>query len=78
LSAYHQKPISHSVAATGALSLSTKITKKGKINGQEFIIQPGTNQPIRGLKWKTQAATEKGVNRLVLSKFQLSPNLLSE
>ncbi|CAG8768178.1 202_t:CDS:1, partial [Ambispora leptoticha] len=50
LSAYHQKPLSRTVAATGALSLSTKIIKKGKINDQEFTIIPGTNLPIQGLK----------------------------
>ena len=77
LSAFHKKPISQSVAATGALSLSTKIIKKGKVNEQEFTISPGTNLPIRGLKEKTQAATEKGINRLVLSKYQSPPNLLS-
>lgn len=70
LSAYHQKPISRSVAATGALFSSAK---KGKINEQEFTLQPGTNLPIRGLKYKTQTATEKGVDRLVLSKYQTVP-----
>ena len=78
LSAYHQQPISHSVTATGALSLSAKVTKRGKVNEQEFIINPGTNLPIQGLKWKTQAATEKGIDRFVLSKYQSPPHLLSE
>lgn len=48
------------------------------MNEQEFIIKPGTNLPIEGLKWKTQAATKKGINRLVLSKYQSPPHLLSE
>lgn len=74
LSAYHQKPISHSVATTGALWLSTR---KGKINQQEFTIQSGTNLPILGLKWKIQAATKKGVDHLVLSKYQTAPLLSS-
>ena len=78
LSAYHQKPISRSVAATGSLSLSTKIIKRGKVNEQEFTIPVGTNLPISGLKWKAQAATEKGINRFVLSKYQSPPHLLSE
>jgi len=78
LSAYHQQPISHSVTATGALSLSAKVTKRGKVNEQEFIINPGTNLPIQGLKWKTQAATEKGIDRFVLSEYQSPPCLLSE
>ncbi|CAJ0915242.1 18529_t:CDS:1, partial [Entrophospora sp. SA101] len=39
---------------------------------------PGTNLPIGGLKPKVSAAMEKGINRLMLSKYQSSPNLLSE
>ncbi|CAI2175665.1 14109_t:CDS:2 [Funneliformis geosporum] len=50
LSAYYQKPLSQTVAATGALSLSTKIIKRGKVNEQEFTINPGTNLPVQGLK----------------------------
>lgn len=78
LSAYHQRPISRQVAATGALSLSTKIIKKGKVNNQEFAINPGTILPIEGLKWKTQVATDQGINRFVFSKYQSPPHLLSE
>lgn len=76
LSALYQKPIAKEVAATGALTL-TKYFKKGKINGKEIQLVVETNLPIKGLKEKVAACVEKGINRLVLSKYQSSPNLLS-
>ena len=78
LSAIYQKPIDSKVASTGALSISTKRKKWGKVNGQEFQLVPGTNLPIGGLKHKISAAIEKGVDCFVLSKYQTSPYLLSE
>jgi len=75
LSSLHQKPISSKVAATGALIMQEQ---KGIVNKQEIVLAPGTNLPIAGLKEKTMACAEKGINRLVLSKYQTSPNLLVE
>jgi len=75
LSALHQKPISHQVAATGTLTTSKS---KGTVNGQKIILEQGTNLPITGLKEKTMACVEKGINKLVLSKYQSSPNLLTK
>lgn len=77
LSALYQKPIAKEVAATGALTLNKRF-KKGKINDEEIQLVSGTNLPINGLKEKVAACVEKGINRLVLSKYQSSPNLLSE
>jgi len=73
LSALHQKPISSKVAATGILIMQEQ---KGIVNKQEIVLAPGTNLPIAGLKEKTMACAEKGINHLVLSKYQTSPNLL--
>jgi ATP-dependent Lon protease len=73
LSTLHQKPISRSVAATGTLIMSEQ---KGTVNGREIILAPGTNLPIAGLKEKVIACAEKGINKLVLSKYQSPPNLL--
>ncbi|CAG8504891.1 5622_t:CDS:10 [Racocetra fulgida] len=73
LSVLHWKPISRQVAATGTLGMSEQ---KGTINGQEIILPPGTNLPIAGLREKIIACAEKGINKVVLSKFQSSPNLL--
>jgi len=73
LSALHKKPISSQVAATGTLIMSEQ---KGMINGQEIILAPGTNLPIAGLKEKVVACVEKGIDRVVLSKYQSPPNLL--
>lgn len=73
LSTLHQKPISNKVAATGVLIMSEQ---KGIVNGQKIVLAPGTNSPITGLKEKTTACVEKGINHLVLSKYQTSPNLL--
>ncbi|CAG8561645.1 22934_t:CDS:2 [Racocetra persica] len=67
------EPISRQVAATGTLGMSEQ---KGTINGQEIILPPGTNLPIAGLREKIIACAEKGINKVVLSKFQSSPNLL--
>lgn len=78
LSALYQKPIANKVASTGALSLSTKRTKWGKVNEQKFPLVPGTNLPIGGLKHKVLAMDKKGFNCLILSKYQSSPHLLSE
>ena len=50
--------------------------QKGIVNGQEIVLAPGTNLPIAGLREKTTACAEKGINHLVLSKYQTSPNLL--
>jgi len=75
LSVLHQKPISGKVAATGTLIMSEQ---KGMVNGQEIILAPGTNLPITGLKEKTMACVEKGINKLVISKYQSSPNLLTK
>jgi predicted ATP-dependent protease len=75
LSALHQKPISNRVATTGRIAGGAK---KGKtIDGKEVDLKAGDNLPIKGLKEKVPAAVEKGVNILVLSKHQTSPNLLS-
>lgn len=78
LSALYQKPIDNKVASTGALSLSTKRTKWGKVNEQKFPLVPGTNLPVAGLKHKVLAMDKKGFNCLILSKYQSSPHLLSE
>jgi len=75
LSALHQKPISRQVAATGTL---TTLKSKGTVNGQEINLELGTNLPITGLKEKITACVEKEVNKLVLSKYQSSPNLLTK
>jgi len=77
LSALHQKPIAKSVASTGVINTSQK-KKKGKINDQEVDLPQGTNLPIAGLKGKSSAAVEKGINRLVLSAYNSSPNFLSQ
>ena len=74
LSTLHQKPISRSVAATGALIMSEQ---KGMVNGQEVVLAPGTNLPIIGLKEKVAACAEKGINQIVLSKYQTAPLLSS-
>ncbi|RHZ37653.1 S16 family serine protease [endosymbiont GvMRE of Glomus versiforme] len=75
LSAIHQKPINQAVAATGVVNLKER---KGKINEQEVNLSAGAVLPIAGLRGKTIAGTEKGVSRLVLSKYNSSPNLLSQ
>ncbi|CAG8507326.1 7587_t:CDS:2 [Ambispora gerdemannii] len=75
LSALTKKPISAQVAATGALVANRP--KKGRVNGQEISLEKGTNLPIQGLKEKTTACVEKGINHLVLSKYQSSLNLLT-
>ena len=75
LSSLHRKPISRRVAATGTLIMQEQ---KGIVNSQEIVLPPGTNLPIAGLKEKTMACAEKEINRLVLSKYQTSPNLLVE
>ena len=75
LSAIHQKPINQKIAATGFVSTKTK---KAKINDQKINLPAGAVLPIGGIKAKSFAATEKGINRLVLSKYQSSPFLLSE
>lgn len=77
LSALHQKPIAKSVAATGTIRTSLK-KKSGKVNNQEVNLVPGDNLPIVGLKGKSYAAVEKGVDRLVLSAYNVSPNLLNQ
>ena len=77
LSALHQKSIAKSVASTGVINTSQK-NKKGKINDQEVDLPQGTNLPIAGLKGKSSAAVEKGINRLVLSAYNSSPNFLSQ
>ncbi|CAI2178286.1 18365_t:CDS:2 [Funneliformis geosporum] len=74
LSVLHQKPISHSVAATGNLIMSEQ---KGMVNGREILLASGTNLPIAGLEEKVAACAEKGLNRLVLSKYQTAPLLSS-
>ncbi|CAG8561455.1 8332_t:CDS:2 [Paraglomus occultum] len=61
------------VAATGTLIMSEQ---KGTVNDQEIILSPGTNLPITGLKEKIVACAEKGIDKVVLSKYQSSPNLL--
>jgi hypothetical protein len=76
LSAVHRKPIAKSVAVTGFINTSGKKIK-AKINDQEINIIKGDNLPIAGLKGKLYAATEKGVNVLVLSAYNISPNLLN-
>ncbi|CAJ0747080.1 24934_t:CDS:2 [Entrophospora sp. SA101] len=73
LSAFFKKPIAKEVASTGALSLSTKRIKWGKVSGQEFPLVPGTNLPIGGLKHKVSAATERGVNQLAEDYQQVVP-----
>jgi len=75
LSALHQKPISKQIAATGALAM--KETKR-IFDAQEINLPKGTNLPIGGLRKKVFAAAEKGVNRLVLSKYNTSPNILAK
>ncbi|CAG8559436.1 9405_t:CDS:1 [Cetraspora pellucida] len=75
LSALTKKPISAQVAATGAIA---EEAIKGKINGQEITLEKGTNLPIKSLREKTKASNEKGINHLVLSFYQSSPNLLLE
>ena len=77
LSALYQKPIAKTVASTGAINTSQK-KKSGKINDQEISLVPGDNLPIAGLRGKTNAAVEKGINRLVLSTYNNSPNLLGQ
>jgi hypothetical protein len=72
----HQKPIAKSVASTGVINTSQK-KNKGKINGQEINLVPGDNLPIAGLNGKSHSAVEKGINRLVLSAYNTSPNLLN-
>lgn len=78
LSAYHQKPISNKVAATGWLTTKRKegIIKQGigNANNQEIFFEPGANLAIGGLKAKVEAANKEGVNQLVLSKYNCSPN----
>ncbi|RHZ36939.1 hypothetical protein [endosymbiont GvMRE of Glomus versiforme] len=74
LGTIHQKPINQAVAATGVVNLKER---KGKINEQEVNLPAGVVLTIAGLRGKTIAATEKGISRLVLSKYQSSPNLLS-
>lgn len=74
LSALYQKPISRQVAATGTVTTSEQ---KGMLNGQEIILEPGSNLPIIGLKEKVEACIEKGINKLVLSKYQTAPLLSS-
>ncbi|CAG8680293.1 10001_t:CDS:2, partial [Ambispora leptoticha] len=75
LSALTKKPNSAQVAATGAIA--EELTK-GKINDQEVSLEKGANLPISGLKEKIAACVKKGINKLVLSKYQSSPNILSE
>jgi len=77
LSALYEKPISNQVASTGALLVSNK-NKKQKINDREIKLAKGTIFPIKYLKEKAFACAEKGINNLVLSKYQSSPNLLLE
>jgi len=77
LSSLYQKPISWSVAATGAIAGQAKIGKAKTADGKEINISAGDNLPIRGLKAKIEGAIKKEINRFVLSKYQTSPNLLS-
>lgn len=77
LSALHQKPIAKSIAATGMVNTSNK-ERKGKVNDREINLVPGDNLPIAGLKGKSYAAVKKGVNCLVLSSYNVSPNLLGQ
>jgi predicted ATP-dependent protease len=75
LSALHKKPISKQVAATGYVA--TRPKKGNNVKGVEIGLSPGTNLPIGGLKHKVSAAIANGVNRLVFSKYNSSPHLLS-
>ena len=77
LSAFHQKPISRSVAATGSIKGGTKTGKAKTVDGKEVNLPAGTNLPVKRIKHKIEAAVEKGINHFVLSKYQTSPNLLS-
>ncbi|CAG8690162.1 23075_t:CDS:2, partial [Racocetra persica] len=61
LSALTKKPISAQVVATGAIA---EEAIKGKINGQEIILEKGTNLPIKSLREKIKASNEKGINHL--------------
>ena len=60
LSALQQKPISRQVAATGVL---TMLERKGMINGQQIVLEPGTNLPITGLQEKITACVKKELIR---------------
>lgn len=73
LSAWHKKPVSRQIATTGYITTNKK---KVKLNNSEIEVGVGTNLPIGGIKEKTIGATKKGVNCLVLSKFQTTPNRL--
>ncbi|CAI2181159.1 20289_t:CDS:1 [Funneliformis geosporum] len=77
LSAYHQKPISRSVATTGSIAGRAKTQKAKTTEGKEMDLPAGTNLPITGLKLKIEGAIEKGIDRFVFSKYQTSPHLLS-
>ncbi|CAG8550874.1 6118_t:CDS:2 [Gigaspora margarita] len=63
LSTLTKKPISAQVAATGAIAANRP--KKGKIDGQEIILEPGTNLPIRGLKEKVAALLAEDYQSIV-------------
>lgn len=75
LSALHKRPISRAVAAAGRIAGGTK--KDQTVTKTEIVLPTGTNLPVSGLKAKITGAVEKGINRLVLSKYQCSPNLLA-
>jgi hypothetical protein len=70
LSAYHQKSISRSIAATGYITVKKK---KAQFTNQAIGLDPGTNLLIGGIKGKTFGAVKKGIDKLVLSKWQASP-----
>ncbi|MCE8162682.1 MAG: hypothetical protein I3273_02085 [Candidatus Moeniiplasma glomeromycotorum] len=70
LSALHKKSLSRSVTATGYI---TTKKKKVQLNGQTIDLISGANLPIGGIKGKVIGALKKGIDKLVLSKFQSSP-----
>src|SRR3954454_24262772 len=78
LSAYHQKPISKEVAATGFLNIGdySKFNHCPWCLQEEIAKNPSKNlakhkvSPVDGLEYKIPATVEAGVKKLILSAEQ--------
>ncbi|CAG8497756.1 29283_t:CDS:2 [Gigaspora margarita] len=78
LSAYHQKPISQNVAATGFLNIGNyeQLNHCPWCFREEIAKNPNKNltqhkiSPVGGLEYKVPAAVEAGVKKLILSVEQ--------
>lgn len=71
LSACYEKPISRQVAATGALLVSKKGKKRGKVNNQEISLVPGTTLNIMGLI-KRKSGSLCGKRSQPINSFEIS------